>query len=86
MPTSTRLRRIANSPYFYYYDPNIGDEINLQRLFSPEEAGGTNNLLNKNTSNSVRSTIGINGGFGSSAWKYLVDMTYTRNDLTERTR
>ena len=75
-----------SSPYYYYYDPRLGDEVNLQRFFSPEEAGGLNNAMNKNTTNSIRTTVGVQGGFGASSWKYLVDMTYTQNKLTEGTR
>ena len=76
----------AGNPFFYYYDPNLGDEVNVQRFFAPEEAGNINDFLNKNTNNSIRGTAGLEGSFGSSSWKYTLDMTYTENKLTERTR
>jgi iron complex outermembrane recepter protein len=76
----------AGNPFYYYYDPNLGDEVNVQRFFAPEEAGSINEFLNKNTNNSIRGTIGVEGSIGSSSWKYSADMTYTENKLTERTR
>jgi iron complex outermembrane recepter protein len=74
------------SPYAYYEDPNLNpDYLNLQRNFSPEEAGGLDSSLNKNTNNTIRGTIGVKGDIGSSNWKYVVDMTYSENKLTEST-
>lgn len=75
----------STSPMSYYEDPRLGaDYLNLQHLFSPEESGGLNDTMDKNTNNSVRGTLGIKGAFGSS-WKWLTDMTYTENKLTEST-
>ncbi len=69
----------------YYEDPRLGaDYLNLQHVFSPEESGGLNDTFNKNTNNSVRATLGVKGAFLSS-WKWLADMTYTDNKLTEST-
>jgi outer membrane receptor protein involved in Fe transport len=74
------------SPLAYFEDPNVGaDYLNLQHIFSPEEAGGLNTSTNKNTNNSVRATLGVKGDIGSSPWRYVVDMTYTENKLTEST-
>ncbi len=75
----------SSSPYYYFYDPALADEVNIQRYFSPEEAGGSGNSLNKNTTNSIRATAGLQGSFGPSTWKYILDMTYTENKLTEIT-
>jgi outer membrane receptor protein involved in Fe transport len=78
----------SSSPFAYYEDPRItaavesGDYLNLQHVFSPEEVGSLNNTIDKNTNNSVRGTLGIKGSFGSS-WRWLTDMTYTDNKLTE---
>jgi iron complex outermembrane receptor protein len=72
------------SPYAYYEDPNLNpDYLNLQRNFSPEEAGGLEGVTNKNTNNTIRGTVGVKGDVGSSNWKYILDMTYTENKLTE---
>lgn len=82
------LQTAADSagPYNYFSDPNVpGDLLNLQRVFSPEEVGNFRGQGNKDTINSVRSTLGAQGSLGSSAWKYLLDMTYTENKLTETT-
>jgi iron complex outermembrane recepter protein len=75
----------TNSPYAYYEDPTLPpDYLNLQHIFSPQESGGLNDTMDKNTNNSMRGTLGIKGSFGSS-WKWLADMTYTDNKLTEST-
>jgi iron complex outermembrane receptor protein len=79
----------SSTPYYYYEDPNVApggaDYLNLQRIFSPEEAGNLDSQNNKNTMNSIRATVGIQGSLWSSDWKYIVDMTYTENKLTEAT-
>ncbi|MBS0367396.1 MAG: TonB-dependent receptor [Proteobacteria bacterium] len=74
------------SPFSYYSDPNVnnGHLLNLQRIFSPEEAGNLRGQSNKDTNNSVRATFGVQGDF-ATAWKYSLDMTYTENKLTEAT-
>jgi iron complex outermembrane recepter protein len=77
-----------SSPLAYYEDPRlapVGSNVfSLQHLFSPEESGGLNDTLNKNTTNSVRGTVGLKGSWGSG-WTWLADMTYTQNKLTENT-
>lgn len=77
----------TSGPYNYYSDPNVpgGDLLNLQRIFSPEEAGNLAGQDDKNTMNSIRATVGAQGALWSSDWKYMVDMTYTENKLTEAT-
>ena len=72
-------------PLSFYYDPNVGDLMNVQRIFSPEEIGNLSGQDNKNTTNSTRVTGGLQGGFGASNWKYIADFTYTENKLTEAT-
>ena len=76
----------STSPLAYYSDPRVSstDYLNVQYVFSPEEAGGLTNNMDKDTNNSVRGTLGISGSFGTS-WKWLTDMTYTDNKLTEAT-
>jgi iron complex outermembrane recepter protein len=81
-----------NGPYSYYYDPNVfgannpdGDLLNLQHIFSPEEAGNLRGQNDKNTNNSIRATLGVTGDLLSTPWKYTVDFTYTENKLTEAT-
>jgi iron complex outermembrane receptor protein len=70
-----------------YYDPRLaggtGDYVQaLQHLFSPEEAGGLQNTLNKNTTNSIRATLGVQGEL-FAGFNYITDFTYTENKLTE---
>jgi iron complex outermembrane receptor protein len=72
----------VTNTYNDFYDPKLNDYITLQHIFSPEEAGGLNNTLNKNTTNSIRATIGAKGALVSD-WTYAVDFTYTQNKLTE---
>lgn len=72
--------------YAYFEDAAIpGQYLNLQRIFSPEEVGDLNSQDNKNTTNSIRTTAGLTGAIGTSAWKYTADFTYTQNKLTEAT-
>ncbi len=72
--------------YQYYEDVNVpGQYLNLQHIFTPEEVGNLASQDNKDTTNSVRSTLGVTGAIGASAWKYTADFTYTKNKLTEAT-
>ena len=73
----------SSGPYNYYEDPNLGDLMNMQRIFAPEEFGGMNAITSKNTNNMVRATVGATGALVGS-WSYNVDATFTKNDLTER--
>ncbi|MBS0373894.1 MAG: TonB-dependent receptor [Proteobacteria bacterium] len=84
----------STGPFYYFYDPNVTpcttqnpncDLLNVQRIFSPEEAGNFRGQSNKDTKNSVRATIGLEGRFGASDWRYALDMTYTENKLIEAT-
>ena len=74
----------SNSPYYYYYDPNLGDFMNFQHLFSPEEAGGLSNIMSEDITNSERFTLGGRGSIGASPWSYDASMTYEQDKLTER--
>jgi iron complex outermembrane recepter protein len=82
--TADDSNSIVTGPYYYYLDPNLGDLMNLQQIYSPEEFGGLGNTIDTNTTNSIRATLGVTGDFGSS-WKYDVDFTYTENKLGEAT-
>ncbi len=73
----------SKGPYNYYEDPNLGDLLNIQRIFAPEEFGGMKAITSKNTNNMVRATVGAKGDLVGS-WGYSVDATFTKNDLTER--
>ncbi len=74
-------------PYYYIEDPNTTtqDYINTQRIFSPEEAGGLGNTIDKNTLAGIRATVGVTGTLWTN-WSVSADMTYTENKLTERTQ
>ncbi|MBS0580224.1 MAG: TonB-dependent receptor [Proteobacteria bacterium] len=84
--TSALLTASDGGPYYYFEDPSVpGQYLNLQRIFSPEEAGDLSKEMNKNTTNSTRATLGLQGGFGATNWKYIADFTFTENKLTEAT-
>jgi iron complex outermembrane recepter protein len=94
--TGTALFSTADDsagPFGYYEDTKVtgpaggptSDYLNLQRIFSPEEAGGLQNTRDKNTLNGVRATLGVKGAIFSSNWNYSFDFTYTENKLTEVT-
>jgi outer membrane receptor protein involved in Fe transport len=72
-----------SSPTYLFEDPKLGDLMILQHIFSPEESGGYDANMNKDTLNSYRATVGVQGNFGSSSWTYDVGMTYTDQKLTE---
>ncbi|MEN1971989.1 TonB-dependent receptor [Luteimonas sp. MJ204] len=57
-----------------------GSLLGLQRSFAPEDMGqgGYENTMQRDKSESMRITFGVNGTFGDSAWDY--DIGYTRTD------
>jgi len=76
----------SSSPYYYIEDPSVTttDYLNTQRIFSPQEAGGLGNTIDKNTLAGIRSTVGVTGNLWAD-WSLAADFTYTENKLTERT-
>jgi iron complex outermembrane receptor protein len=70
--------------YAYYEDPNLGDYMNLQHIFSPEEAGGMNNTLSEDIVNGERFVVGGKGDIGSTPLTYDTSMTFEQDKLTER--
>ena len=68
----------------YFFDPNLGDFMQLQRAFAPEDmAGGWEQSMNHDDSKSYAVTFGINGTFGDSTWDYDAGFTRTEYKLTE---
>jgi iron complex outermembrane receptor protein len=68
----------------YFWDPNLGDLLNLQRAFTPEDMGGWDHSTSKNTSSSYAITLGVNGSLGKdSNWDYDVGLTRTEYKLAE---
>jgi len=69
-----------------YFDPRLGNGGDLvtalQRIFAPDETGGLSNEMNKNTTNSIRATVGASGTL-FAGFSYLTDFTYTETKLTE---
>lgn len=74
----------TGSKYGYYYDPNLGDLMNLQHLFSPEETGGMYAIMSDVTTNAYRATLGGQGPVGSAGWTYDMDGTHTEERLSQR--
>lgn len=69
--------------YGAYYDPNLGNLVNLQHFFSPEETGGLNTTTRSDNTDSYRATIGGQGTLSTSNWSYDVDATRVQQKLTE---
>jgi len=67
------------------YDKNLGDYVNLQRAFSPEDVGGYKNIMNKQYENSYMLTLGGKGTFGQSNWDYDLGFTHSDDQLQSRT-
>ena len=67
----------------YYWDPNQGDFMQLQRAFLPEDMGGWERSMNRDDSSSYSLTLGVNGTVGDSNWDYDVGVTRTQYKLTE---
>ncbi|UII63004.1 TonB-dependent receptor [Xanthomonas translucens] len=76
----------SSADFGYYYDPNVGDLVNLQRVFAPEEMGinGIKDTMSRDKSESVRVTFGAQGTLGQSNWDYDAGVTYTQYKLEER--
>lgn len=70
--------------YGSFYDPNIGQLVNLQRAFAPEEIGGFKNVMNKFYENSYMLTLGGKGTFGHSNWDYDLAFTHSDDQLSAR--
>jgi len=68
-----------------YYDPDLGEFLNLQRAFAPEEMGpgGFRNTMSQDKTKSWQLTVGVDGTFGASNWDYDVGVTSTRYELRE---
>ncbi|MDB6163632.1 MAG: TonB-dependent receptor [Xanthomonadaceae bacterium] len=67
----------------YYFDPNIGDFMQLQRSFMPEDMGGWERSMNSNSDRAYAVTLGADGTLGSSNWDYDIGFTRTEYNLTE---
>jgi len=67
----------------FFWDPALGDLIQLQRAFMPEDMGGWERSMNRDDSNSYALTFGANGTFGDSNWDYDVGLPRTQYRLTE---
>ena len=75
----------TDNTYYWFYEPSLGDLIFLQHTFSPEEAGGLENILNRHTTNGFRGTLGFQGTMGTSGWTFDINITHTEQRLTKRT-
>jgi outer membrane receptor protein involved in Fe transport len=67
----------------YYWDPNIGDFMQLQRAFSPEDMGGWERSMDRADSDSYQADAGIRGTFGESNWDYDLNLSRTQYRLNE---
>ncbi len=73
---------VTNSPYDNYYDPRLGDFVNLHHVFAPEEVGSLSSTLSDSTTNLYRGTAGVRGRLGAT-WRYDLSATYNSQRLTE---
>lgn len=73
----------TKSKYGYIYDPNLDDFINLQKAFSPEEAGGFQNIMYKTYERNYTLTFGAKGALGASNWEYDAFAMHAEDKLNE---
>src|SRR5258706_1837587 len=86
--TGTRFWQTTDPlyPFGVIYDPNIDDYVQLQHIFSPEESGGLANMVNPDTTNALRATLGVEGDLPWGHWTYDLGFTHTEQRLVEGTR
>ncbi len=70
----------------YFWDPVYGggSQMQLQHAFSPEEVGGYDHIMNKETENAYMLNLGVRGGFGQSSWEYDLGFTHSDDQLEDR--
>ena len=81
------VQKYSNGAYGWstdYYDPKIGDLVNLEHDFSPEEAGGLGSKMNAVVDDAYRMTLGATGGLMSTAWSYDFSISATQEHLSKR--
>jgi outer membrane receptor protein involved in Fe transport len=67
----------VNGSFGYIWNPDIGDLVQYQRIFGPEETGGPQKEVLK--SHSYNFAAGVRGSFGDSNWDY--DAYYARSQF-----
>jgi iron complex outermembrane receptor protein len=75
---------LVSNQYSYFYDPNLGDLMNFQHFYTPEEIGNLDSTLSDTTTDMVRFTGGLKGNLGGS-WKYDVGFAFNSQKLIENT-
>lgn len=70
-----------NGNVAYYYNQATGIYGSYERTFSPEEAGGVGNGMNRNSTDIISITPGIKSSFGDN-WNYELSLNYSRAKST----
>jgi outer membrane receptor for ferrienterochelin and colicin len=70
--------------YGFFYDPNLGDLVNIQRRFTPEEAGGIGRIPGAVHRSAARIALGARGALGT-AWAYDASFTFAEQRLVKDT-
>lgn len=71
----------TSTDFGYIYDQNLGEFVNLQRMFSPEDVGGYPSIMSKQYENSYLLTLGGKGTLGQSSWDYDVAFAHSDDKL-----
>ncbi|WP_243039197.1 TonB-dependent receptor domain-containing protein [Dyella sedimenti] len=74
----------TSSKWGYYYDPNLQDYVQMQRIFAPEDMGGYRSIMNKYTENAYMLALGAQGRLGATEWDYDLGFTHSDDQLTQR--
>ena len=75
---------VASQGSTFIYDPRLRDFLVLQHVFAPEENGGYQHRMSKETGNALTLTLGARGVLGSSNWDYDLYVNHSEDKLIDR--
>jgi iron complex outermembrane recepter protein len=75
---------VASQGSTFIYDPRMGDFLVLQHVFAPEENGGYQHTMNKETGNTWMLALGAEGALGRSDWDYDLQLSHAEDKLVDR--
>ena len=74
---------VASQGSTFIYDPRLGDFLVLQHVFAPEENGGYQHRMSKETSNAYTLTAGARAALASD-WEVDVQVSHAQDKVIDR--